>query len=185
MKQLSAQAISIQRHSRNQSLEQEIRLVSSRRKETWRSTSTFMTRPICMDHANRWSIIARATSWIRLCGTARAGRPRGTSTLIKIERNTENNSISRSRSTTELWSRVRASSATRTWPTSQEIWESLASAERSLTSRDSKKPEEDMKTASLSTLTIWRNERERRSEEVNRSSSVDHLQWPYERMLFP
>lgn len=111
-----------------------------------------------MDHVSRWSIIAQVTSWIQLSGIALAGQPRETRTPIKIERNTENNSISRSHSTTEFWSRALASCATRTWPMSHATWEWPGSVEKNWITKDSKKLEEDMKTASRLTLMMPKNE---------------------------
>ena len=158
MRRLSVQVISTPSNNRSQCSERVTRLANSLRRKQSRSTSISRTRPISTDQDSLFLIIAPAMLWTLRSGTAQAGPPRETLTLIKIERNTENNSISQSRSTIEFWSKVQASCATRTWRTSRVTWELPDSAAKSLTTRDSRRPEEDSKTASQLILTTSKNE---------------------------
>ena len=157
-KLLSVPAMLTQKHNRSQCSKIEILQKSSQERELLRSTSISRTKLTCMVQDNLLLIIALAMSWIPLSGIVPAGPLRKTLTPIKIELNTESNSISQNHSTIESLDRALEKSVTRTWLMSQETWELQASVERISTTRDSRKLEEDARMDSPSTSTTSRNE---------------------------
>lgn len=167
MRLLSEQVTLIQRYSHHQCSRIAIQVKSSPRKKPLSSKNTWLTRQIWMDQGRHSSIIALAMWWTRLSGIAQAGLQRRTPTQIRIELNTENSSTSQSHSTTGLSSRVLVRCVTRTWPMSQETWESLDSVERTSIWADSKRLEEDWKTASPLTLITSINEIKISSPTIN------------------
>ena len=158
MKPLSVPAMLTQKRNRSLCSKIEILQKSSQERELLRSTSISRTKLTCTVQDNLLLIIALAMSWIPLSGIVPAGPLRKTLTPIKIELNTESNSISQNHSTIELWDRALEKSVTRTWPMSQETWELQASVARKSTTRDSRKLEEDVRMDSPSTSTTSRNE---------------------------
>ena len=167
MRLLSELVTLIQRHSHRQCSRIAIHKKSSPRRKPLSSMNTWLTRQIWMDQGRHSSIIALAMWWTRPSGTTQAGLQRRTRTQIRIELNTENSSTSLSHSTIGLSSRVRVRCVTRTWPTSQETWGSLASAESTLTTRDLRRLEEDWKTASPLTSITPKNENQISSLTIN------------------
>ena len=168
MRRLSGRATSILNSNHHQFSRTEILLKSLPMRKQWRSTSTSKTKRICMDPDNLLLIIALGMSWTPPCGIVPAGPPSKTPTLIKIELNTENNSISLNPSTIELLDRAQERSVTRTLPTSQEIWELLASEARILTTRNSRRPEEELRTDSQSTSITSKNETHKHDGELDK-----------------
>ena len=143
MRLLSELVTSIQSNNRNLSSETAILRENSPRKKQLSSTSMWRIRQIWTDQDRPFSIIARDMWWTQRCGIALAGQRKKILTLIRIERNTESSSISRSRSITGSSDRVRASCVTRTWPMSQETCVSLGLEEKNWIIRDSRKLEEE------------------------------------------
>lgn len=158
MKRLSDRASLIQRSNRLRCSETVILQGNSQKREPWRSTSTSRIRLVLMDLDNLSLTTARATWWTQPSGIAPAGPLRETLTLIRTELNIENNSTNPNLSTIELLSRVQESCVTRTWPTSQETWESLVSVARISITSGLRRPAEDTKTVSQSTSMAPRNE---------------------------
>lgn len=101
--------------------------------------STFKIRQILMVKNNLWLIIARDTSWTQHCGIAQAGQLRKMFTLIKLEPNTENNSINQNHSIRERSEKQVEDWEKNSWHTNQEIWNKQDLVEISSTSEDSKK----------------------------------------------
>lgn len=149
----SEPATSSQREDQAKFTEIESQAPNSQEKRLLVFTSTSRTKQIYMDQGNPYWIIALAMWWTQPFGTAQAGQPRKIPIPIKIEPNTENNSINQSLSIRETWNRVPEKSATRISPMSQEIWELLDSEETNLIIRDSKRPAEGLRMVIQSTLT--------------------------------
>ena len=172
MRRLSVLVMLTRSHNLNRCSALVIRQGNSHKRKQSRSTSTSKIRPISTDPDSLLLIIAPATSWTQRSGTVQAGPLRETLTPIKIERNTENNSISQSHSTIEFWSRVQANCATRTWPTSLVTWEWPVSVEKNWITRDLKRLEEDTKMASQLILTTLRNEEFSSSNDKYKDSAI-------------